>query len=104
MAAESDASPAAVAQGPPNCDSDVSVRVVCGRVSGILLLPKQRIIVNPGCANAREVSPTEFERMGGRASAKKWRLSIKTANGAVCGVWDVIWGSPGSQHKHLLTA
>ena len=62
-------------------DSDVRVSVVCNGLMGVLLLPKKRVIVNPGTEGAREVSPTEFERLAGKGGAKKWRQTIHLRNG-----------------------
>lgn len=82
-------------------DGDVRVSVVCGAIKGVLLLPKRRIIINAGTKGAREVSPTEFERLGGKGSAKKWRLSIRLRSGGRhIGEWLVQHGydpSPASR-------
>lgn len=62
-------------------DSD-SVPVVCGSLEGLMLLPSLRIILDAGTPAAREVSPTEFERLGGRGSSKKWRRTVFVLDGA----------------------
>lgn len=70
---------------PPGAEltasGETGVRVVCGSTHGMLLLPRRRILVTSGPSAMREVSPTEFERIGGKGTAKKWRISIRTADG-----------------------
>jgi SAND domain len=48
----------------------VQVGVVCGSLVGLLLT--RRLVVR--MADSREVSPTEFEREGGKGSSKKWKV------------------------------
>lgn len=69
--------------GPAPATGDtVHVPVECGGKYGILLLPKGRILIaDPGPEGMREVSPTEFERLGGKGAAKKWRQSIRLRDG-----------------------
>jgi hypothetical protein len=62
------------------------IGVRCGAVAGVLLLPRKRVLMHPGTAHATEVSPTEFERLGGKASYKRWRSSIRV-NDASAGAW-----------------
>jgi hypothetical protein len=66
-------------------EPSVSVPVVCGALTGMLLLPRRRILINAGTAGECEVSPTEFERLGGKGRAKKWWMSIRTQDGAPAG-------------------
>jgi hypothetical protein len=61
-------------------DGEVHVPVECGGMAGLLAVSRLRIIMNPGTASEREVSPTQFERLGGKGASKKWRLSIHVAN------------------------
>lgn len=79
----SDATAAAAASIPGTVpgDCDVRVSVMCGGVTGVLLLPKKRIIIHPNTEQAREVSPTEFERIAGKGAAKKWRQTIQARDG-----------------------
>jgi hypothetical protein len=44
---------------------------------GTLLVHKARIRINEGTDKEKEVSPTEFERLGGRSATKKWKQSIR---------------------------
>ena len=60
-------------QPPPRA---ARVPVACGALRGVLLLPEMRIAVHSGTPAAALVSPTEFERLGGRGRVKKWRLSV----------------------------
>lgn len=46
------------------------VSMVCGRATGLLLI--KRMVVR--MADGREISPTEFEREGGKGSSKKWKV------------------------------
>lgn len=73
----SDHHPTAAITTAPSC-----VRVICGGMRGLMTLPEHRILVfQPGAAGAPlEMSPTEFERMGGRGSHKRWRNSIRVAD------------------------
>lgn len=94
------AAAAASAEPSPAADGDDELRpnmpvahlkVVCGHVSGVLMVHKARIAITgsssgSGRAQAaqqqqqgkeKEVSPTEFERLGGRAATKKWKQSIR---------------------------
>jgi len=66
-------SAATIAQGGA---LEAEVHVVCGDLRGVLLLPKRRILLNAGTLSALEVSPTEFERLGGKGRVKKWRMSV----------------------------
>eukprot|EP00775_Hariotina_reticulata_P002216 gene2216-2531_t len=56
---------------------NINLQVCCGDMVGVLLVAKSKIILNVGQANEKEVSPTEFERLGGRSATKKWKQSIK---------------------------
>ncbi|GBF96744.1 hypothetical protein Rsub_09486 [Raphidocelis subcapitata] len=56
------------------------IGVTCGGVAGVLLLPRKRVLLHPGTPAAVEVSPTEFERLGGKATYKRWRSSIRVAD------------------------
>jgi hypothetical protein len=60
---------------------DVRVSIVCGGLPGVLLLPQMRVLVSVGARGLREVSPTEFERLGGKGAAKKWRQTIQLQSG-----------------------
>lgn len=60
------------------CDN---IPVVCGKLVGLMLLPSKRIVVDAGTPQAREVSPTEFERLGGRGSRKRWRRTVFVIDG-----------------------
>ena len=56
--------------------------VACGPIQGLMLLRSQRILINAGTPAAALVSPTEFERLGGKGSCKQWRSSIRVVDGA----------------------
>jgi hypothetical protein len=71
---------AAAAPAEAGDDGEVHVPVECGGVAGLLAVSRLRIIMNPGTATEREVSPTQFERLGGKGASKKWRLSIHVQN------------------------
>lgn len=58
----------------------ISLPVVCGPISGLLHVHKGKILVDIGTPQEREVSATEFERLGGRGATKKWRQSIRLVN------------------------
>jgi hypothetical protein len=57
-----------------------SLKVACGDMIGTLLVHRARIVINEGTGNEKEVSPTEFERLGGRSATKKWKQSIRLVN------------------------
>jgi SAND domain len=46
----------------------------------MLVVAKAKIVLDAGTVEEREVSPTEFERLGGRAATKKWKQSIRILN------------------------
>ncbi len=49
------------------------VRVVCNHAMGIFLTQRGMLQMT----NGQIVSPTEFERMAGKAASKKWKASIR---------------------------
>lgn len=53
------------------------LKVACGDVVGTLLVHKAKIVMYEGTDREKEVSPTEFERLGGRSATKKWKQSIR---------------------------
>jgi hypothetical protein len=55
----------------------ICLQVCCGDMVGVLLVAKGKIALNFGQINEKEVSPTEFERLGGRSATKKWKQSIR---------------------------
>ncbi|KAI8471564.1 MAG: hypothetical protein J3K34DRAFT_520501, partial [Monoraphidium minutum] len=57
--------------------------VVCGGAGGLLLPLRLRVLVGGGPGGVAELTPTEFERLGGKAAHKRWRTSIRLAAG--CG-------------------
>jgi hypothetical protein len=57
-----------------------ALKVACGDMIGTLLVHRARIVINEGTGNEKEVSPTEFERLGGRSATKKWKQSIRLVN------------------------
>lgn len=57
-----------------NSDIPHHVDVVCNELRGTLYL--QRSVIKLKETGA-EVSPTEFERLAGRGSAKKWKVSVR---------------------------
>jgi hypothetical protein len=87
--------------GAPAGDGDAatSVPVVCGALTGVLLLPRRRILINAGTAGECEVSPTEFERLGGKGRAKKWWMSIRTQDGTPGGAPARGWGAGGVRSR-----
>lgn len=56
---------------------------MCGALVGVLLTG--RLVVR--MADGREVSPTEFEREGGKGSSKKWKVRGCPAPFAAMGRW-----------------
>ena len=54
-----------------------SLPVVCGHMVGVLQVHRGRVILSANTPEEKEVSATEFERLGGRAATKKWRQSIR---------------------------
>jgi hypothetical protein len=68
----------------------VALKVACGDMIGTLLVHRARIVINEGAGDEKEVSPTEFERLGGRSATKKWKQSIRLVND------DGEWGAAGS--------
>jgi hypothetical protein len=99
-AATSTASPAHSSQTPPyvDCGDDtegtgggseggggahkvvlpaVNLRVMCGDLVGVLMVDKAKVVMHRGTPQQKEVSPTEFERLGGRSATKKWKQSIR---------------------------
>lgn len=54
--------------------SMAALPVSCGPVRGVMLLARQRILTSGGAAPLL-VTPTEFERIGGRGACKQWRTS-----------------------------
>ncbi|KAK9862504.1 hypothetical protein WJX84_009525 [Apatococcus fuscideae] len=46
--------------------------IMCGTARGTLLTKRARIL-----HEGMEISPTEFERVGGRATTKKWKTSVR---------------------------
>lgn len=53
------------------------LKVACGDMVGTLMVHKARILIYEGTDREKEVSPTEFERLGGRSATKKWKQSIR---------------------------
>ena len=47
---------------------------MCGALVGVLLTG--RLVVRMG--DGQEVSPTEFEREGGKGSSKKWKVRARS--------------------------
>ncbi|KAF6257559.1 hypothetical protein COO60DRAFT_1695650 [Scenedesmus sp. NREL 46B-D3] len=75
----------------------VALKVACGDMVGTLLVHRARIVINEGTEDEKEVSPTEFERLGGRSATKKWKQSIRLVAedgelGRPVGEWYVIQG------------
>jgi hypothetical protein len=68
------------------------LKVSCGDMVGVLLVHKARIRIYEGTEREKEVSPTEFERLGGRSATKKWKQSIR------------LIGEDGEQHSSFLLA
>lgn len=58
----------------------VHLKVACGDMIGTLLVHKGKIVMYEGTTDEKEVSPTEFERLGGRSATKKWKQSIRLIN------------------------
>ncbi|WIA11615.1 hypothetical protein OEZ85_011719 [Tetradesmus obliquus] len=84
-----------------------ALKVACGDMIGTLLVHRARIVINEGSANPKEVSPTEFERLGGRSATKKWKQSIRLVNedgelGRPVGEWYVQQGleQPKKPREH----
>ena len=51
------------------------IRVTCGTLRGTLL-PGCRVREEKILCDGKEITPAEFERLGGRANTKKWKKSI----------------------------
>jgi len=85
-------------QPAPHPSDAVHISVECGTLTGVFLVPNPRVLIGVGTASEREVSPTEFERLGGKAASKKWRTSIRIQESACCfvGGWGLSgWGEAG---------
>jgi hypothetical protein len=57
----------------PAKDIPSHLRVCCGGLRGNFDVQRALVILDGG----REVSPTEFERMAGKAASKKWKASVR---------------------------
>jgi hypothetical protein len=94
--------PRGASGAPPALNEAVEqISVTCGDLEGTLLLPKRRVVLNAGTADALEVSPTEFERLGGKGRVKKWRMSVMKGEwaglgGGFCGARGLPWAGFGS--------
>ncbi|KAK9807236.1 hypothetical protein WJX73_000611 [Symbiochloris irregularis] len=53
-------------------EEPLKVEIICGVLRGTLLVDKLKVV-----SGGQEMSPTEFEKLGGKALAKKWRTSCK---------------------------
>ena len=77
----------------PGIPRDVSVGVVCGDLRGRLELKRgyKKLQERVRCGD-RTITPSKFEADGGRASAKKWKISLRVVRpdgtpGATVGDW-----------------
>ena len=57
----------------PAKDIPTHLRVCCGTMRGNFDVQRALVILDGG----REISPTEFERMAGKAASKKWKASVR---------------------------
>ena len=57
----------------PAKDIPSHLRVCCGGLRGNFDVQRALVILDGG----REISPTEFERMAGKAASKKWKASVR---------------------------
>ncbi len=57
----------------PAKDIPSHLRVCCGTMRGNFDVQRALVILDGG----REISPTEFERMAGKAASKKWKASVR---------------------------
>ena len=57
----------------PAKDVPTHLRVCCGTMRGNFDVQRALVILDGG----REISPTEFERMAGKAASKKWKASVR---------------------------
>ena len=76
--------------------------VVCGPCQGEYLTASGRVVVR---GSGAEVTPTEFERLGGKGSCKKWKVGVYEGGKLRCvlrapAVTPSAWGRWGSG-KHL---
>ncbi|CAG9464975.1 unnamed protein product [Pedinophyceae sp. YPF-701] len=76
-------------------DAPRTVRVLCGGVRGVMDVARS-VIAIPAQGN-REVSPTEFEKLAGKESSKKWKATIRVeradgSTGETIGDWMVNHG------------
>lgn len=69
------------ARAPLFGDTQIHVPVACGSLEGVLLLPKKRIVVRSKGGPACEVTPTDFEKMAGKGTHRRWRQSIRVMVG-----------------------
>lgn len=112
-------SPANSSQTPAGADEDLAaesgkyslpvahLKVACGDMVGTLLVHKARIRIYEGTDKEKEVSPTEFERLGGRSATKKWKQSIRLIgeDGESKGSFPRLYGTQlRVQHTRLLLA
>lgn len=49
------------------------VQIVCNAARGTFLTQRGAVLMS----NGQTVSPTEFERIAGKAASKKWKASIR---------------------------
>ena len=57
----------------PAKDIPSHLRVCCGGLRGNFDVQRALVTLDGG----REISPTEFERMAGKAASKKWKASVR---------------------------
>ena len=57
----------------PAADVPAHLRVCCGAMRGSFDVQRALVVRDGG----REISPTEFERMAGKAASKKWKASVR---------------------------
>lgn len=71
------------------------VRVVCNSSMGTFLTQRGQVQMTSG----QIVSPTEFERMAGKAASKKWKASIRIDKAPP----PPQFLSPSNSHRHWLS-
>lgn len=85
--------------------SCTSVAVVCGDLTGVMVLPEGMIYISAGPEAGKGVSPQGFEVLGGRAASRKWRHSIRLDDGErKGGTGGALWFRAAGLHSRQGTA
>lgn len=84
----------------PAKDIPSHLRVCCGTMRGNFDVQRALVILDGG----REISPTEFERMAGKAASKKWKASVRIDKVSSCSAFThCLWQSHCISEAKLLS-